>query len=417
MKSRHVWMLLGLIGVLSMTGCADKTEELTQNVNTHITIDYEEPKPNSLENFGYSLFEENMDAENPVLSPVSAYLALSMAGAGAEGNTRQEFVQVLGEDMLPVADDLMNCLPTEQKSEFGQLSLSVANSAWLDETLEAGDEWLATVKDVYDAEAFRASLSSVGTMNDMNTWISKKTNGLIEKLLSEPLSEDAKMALINTLYFKGNWQKSFTAAQKEPFTKADGTTVEADMMHIYQENFEYVKNDLTRGVLMRYKTIEDASKQYAMLALLPQGDKSVREMYAQMTQDAEWLHKLLAEKEGISVNLAFPKFEVSYERKLNDSLINMGLQDAFDAGKADFTSIGKNDSLYISLVIQKAVVKTDELGTEAAAVTAMIAETAMIYADTPVDVYFDRPFLYMIVDMNKEIPLFIGIMDDPTCKS
>lgn len=119
------------------------------------------------------------------------------------------------------------------------------------------------------------------------------------------------------------------------------------------------------------------------------------------------------------INLRLPKFEISFDRTLNDILADMGLRSAFDPDSADFTGIGVPQSgnpLYIDLVRQKAVIRVDEEGTEAAAVTmvAMNDLCAPLEEQTPIDVFFDEPFLYMIVEDESGVPLFMGIVDDPS---
>ena len=126
---------------------------------------------------------------------------------------------------------------------------------------------------------------------------------------------------------------------------------------------------------------------------------------------------MLKNKMTSLVNIKLPKFEISFEDSLNDSLMNMGLVDGFDPEKADFSLMGKNvsgNNLYISLVKQKAKIIVDEEGTEAAAATeVMMAEACALFPEEPIDVYFDEPFLYIIMDMDREIPLFMGILDNP----
>ena len=120
-----------------------------------------------------------------------------------------------------------------------------------------------------------------------------------------------------------------------------------------------------------------------------------------------------------NIKLKIPKFEVEFDKKINETLQNMGLRLAFDDTKADFTGIGYTENglpLYISLVRQKAVVKLDEEGTEAAAVTMVVMNecTSAMPVEQPIEVFFDEPFLYMIMDKESRTPLFIGVMDDPS---
>ena len=142
----------------------------------------------------------------------------------------------------------------------------------------------------------------------------------------------------------------------------------------------------------------------------------VRELQRQLTPGA--LAELLESENRELCNLRLPKYEVSFDRELNDSLQAMGLVRAFDDERADFSGLEKTEqgsSLYLSLVKQKAVFRVDEKGTEAAAVTmAVMDRCAAIIGPQPRELYFDRPFVYMILDMETQVPLFVGIMDDPS---
>ena len=135
--------------------------------------------------------------------------------------------------------------------------------------------------------------------------------------------------------------------------------------------------------------------------------------------DMEQIGAMVDAGQEISVDLWLPKFEVTFDKELNEDLKEMGFSSAFDENLADFTGIGLTDNglpLYISLVRQKAVFIVDEEGTEAAAVTevAMDECAAVENPVLPKEVHFDHPFLYMILDKEADMPLFMGIMDDPS---
>lgn len=385
-----------------------QTRNLTEQNQMEICIDYSITGYNALQEFGYKLFAQNMEEENPVLSPTSAYLALALAGAGAAGDTREEFVEVLG-DLECIPSDLMLNLPREKEG----MTISLANSAWVDDRMIPKEEWLAWADCVYQSEVFQTKLSTETAMKDMNTWIDKQTKGLISELLKQPLDEDARLALFNTIYFKGDWRKEFSGdhTRELDFTLADGSVEQVEMMQMLNEELRYVKNDLAEGVILPY-----SDDSMAFVALKPFENMTVREMYEQLsvTDISDFL-----QKQGTTLcNLRLPKFEVEFDRKLNDSLKNMGLELAFIDGVADFSDLGSTDTgegVYINLVHQKAKVIVDETGTEAAAVTTVIMNkcTAVMDPQMPIDIYFDEPFLYMIMDTEREIPLFIGIMDAP----
>ena len=366
--------------------------------------------------FSHRMLLENLNETNPVLSPVSAYLALGMVGLGARQDTLEELEDVMGQSFAETNAGLMQAIPNWMRKPEDEKHepLVVANSVWVDDTMHPEEAWLEKVNDIFAAEVYRGVLSGEGTKRDINKWIEKKTNSLIKEFLSEPLDIETKLALFNTIYFKGKWTSDFEKnnTYQEDFTTTDGQVKKVDMMHDYSRYEFYVKNDKLDGVVMDYQ-----NGSMAMVMLKPTAGQTVREMYESLTYE-EW-NALLDTDNTTCINLKLPKFEVEFDKKLNETLQNMGIKLAFDERYADFTGLGRTDNgmpLYISLVRQKAVVKLDEEGTEAAAVTMVAmkecASAAMV--EKPIEVFFDEPFLYMIVDMESRTPLFIGVMDDPS---
>lgn len=376
----------------------------------------------SLRAFSYELFAQNIDDENPVLSPLSAYIALSMAAAGAEGDTLAEIDEVLGLYRESISLEFMKKLSSEDEI----LTLNVANSAWLDDMLTAEDSWLQVLDAYFQAEGYQVDLASPAAMLAMNQWIEEKTNGLIREFLSEPLSDQAVFALINAVYMHAKWVNAFEehATFPCPFTLADQTTIQTDMMH-QTAYFDYFHDERMEGVILPYR-----NTSLAFVAVKPTAGQTVRQLYEEACLPAQSgedngcrLQELIKDQaESAYVHLSLPKFEVSFDRELSDALIDMGLSHAFDPALADFGGIGsiKDENstgmnrIFISLVRQKAVVKVDEEGTEAAAVTMVVAETTEMIEPEPVLVTFDEPFLYLIVDMETQVPLFVGIIDDPS---
>jgi len=232
--------------------------------------------------------------------------------------------------------------------------------------------------------------------------------------LEEPLDEDARMALFNTVYFYGEWHQKFKESNTYPdtFIKEDGQEVQVDMMHDYQCYRQYVAGDDFDGVILPYR-----DGDMAFVALKPTAGQPVRELYENLTEEV--FQDIMSVEETTYMNLKLPKLEVTFDTVLNEKLQNMGIESAFDENLADFSALGRcSDGLgvYISLVRQKAVMKLDEEGTEAAAVTMVVLEeesAAVERQEKPLEVFFDEPFLYMIVNTAEEVPLFMGIMDQP----
>ncbi len=363
----------------------------------------------ALQQFSYELMLENINEVNPVLSPVSAYLALGMAGMGAGGETRQEFMDVMGSNMPAVSEKLMSKYPQEQEG----LALTIANSAWVDQQLTPKQQWLSDMQEIFKGECYRGVLSDEALMKQINSWCSENTRGLVAKMLDQPLEPETKLAILDAVYFKGDWMNPFEAmaTAERPFTREDGTELQVETMSKSNANLEYIHSDLGEGVVLPYQ-----GDDFAYVAILPSEDTDARELYRQLTP--ETLAELLESKNTELCNLRLPKYEISFDRKLNDSLMAMGLERAFDGKLADLSGLGDTEqggSLYIGLVQQKAVFRVDEEGTEAAAVTMVVTnEACAIEVQEPRRLYFDRPFVYMILDLESQVPLFVGILDDPS---
>lgn len=423
--------LVALLLVCSMlTACGGGSRMLVppeieptgQSVSSEPLVSGNEPEPlevtdeDAVWEFSHRMLQENLNESNPVLSPASAYLALGMVGLGAKADTLAEFERTMGQEFAATAGGLMQAIPNwmQAKEDEEIMPLSVANSVWVDDTMHPEEAWLSKVNDLFTAEVYQGVLSSEATKRDINKWVEKKTNSLIKEFLSEPLDTEAKLALFNTIYFKGDWVSEFEKndTYKEEFTTTSGDVKTVEMMHDYGRYEFYVKNDNMDGVVMDYR-----NGNMAMVMLKPTAGQTVREMYENLTY--EELTALLDSGKVQNINLKLPKFEVEFDKELNETLQNMGIKLAFDSEQADFTGIGFTDNglpLYISLVRQKAVVKLDEEGTEAAAVTMVVMNecASAEFVGKPIEVFFDEPFLYMIMDMESRTPLFMGVMDDPS---
>lgn len=367
--------------------------------------------------FSYRFFQENMEEENPVLSPVSAYVALSMAGLGAQENTKEEFTSVLGDyaDITAICDSFMTTLPTSSENT----TVSLANSAWINDHFIVYDSWLADIDAVMHSEVFHTNLSDPMIVENVNDWVKRNTNRLIETMTDRPFDANTSLVLFNTVYFKAKWESSFDmeAVYEDAFYPEAGNELRTQIMH-KEGTMKYIANDFAEGVILPYRAVQDTDGNFAFVALKPiDADQTVRDVCKKLTDTV--IGDMIANQQMMRVNLKLPKYEISFDRELNQSLVNMGLQSAFDAASANFNGIGESslgqseNDLYIDLVRQKAKIIVDEEGTEAAAATGIIMRMNAAGPVEAKDVWFDRPFLYLIMDMDKEIPLFIGIFDNP----
>lgn len=386
-----------------------KNQTVTQKKkNPQESTDHQTEKP--VMQFGYQLLGQYLKKENqknPVLSPVSAYLVLSLAGNGAKGETKKEFQNVLGRDMLSVSKELTDILRDGREG----IQLTSANSVWMDGQFTPKKKWLDTAKGQFQADVFQRNLSTEAVKDEINQWVSDRTSQKIPKLLDKKLEKDMRLALLNALYFHADWKQPFYAEMtvEQPFLLDNGNTVKTEMMNASIRNCGYLKDGKSEGVVLPYK-----DGRFAFVAVKPVGKESIREWYASYT--AESLASFIQSGTNKEADVSLPKFTARCKMDLKNGLKKTGLKRVFDVKKADLTLLGSSKdrgNLYLSMILQEAVISVAEKGTEAAAATmgGIAAGTALI-VDKP-QVRFDRSFLYAVMDMETGVPLFMGIADQP----
>lgn len=396
------------LALLLLTGCGGGAapQSLTADRETR-TPDLQPIAENQVEvlsSFSLDLLRENWTGENILVSPLSVLSALGMTANGAGGGTLAQMEAVLG---LPV-EELNETLAvwTAGLPKEKDCRVDLANSLWLrdDGSFQPDPDFLQTVADWYGAEVFPAAFDG-GTLRDINGWVNSSTHGMIPEIIRE-IPEDAVLYLINALALEAEWETAYRESQiqiERVFTTEDGQDQPATLM--YSSEWHYLKDDHAQGFLKPYR-----GGRWAFAALLPEAGMKLEEYAASLT--GKRLHEILTGAQETAVKAAIPKFTSEYSVELSDSLKAMGITDAFDWKTADFAAIGSSPSgpLYISRVLHKTFISVDENGTEAAAVTAV--EMPAGGADpTPAvvpTVYLDRPFLYLLVDLETNLPAFIG---------
>jgi serpin B len=371
--------------------------------------------------FGQRLFPLVVDASespNPVYSPASIFFALAMTGEGARGQTERQFAEVLGIDRAAANARAAELIAAwsgyngAQGNASGQAPLlTVADSLWFDPNDFAVEPaFEANARENYAAQVKNVSFADPATVGEINQWISDHTNKLIPKLVDQ-LDPDTVIALVNALYLKASWAEPFSQAltAKGDFTLASGEVVQADMMHGQiksQDQAAYIQSpDGSLGAVLPY-----AASSLAMVAVMPAGGIDSLEW------DGAQLQAWLAQRVPSSqLTVALPKWEAdSGPVDLIPVLRTLGLVDPFDPKIADLSGIGPG-GVCVSDALHQAVVKVDEAGTEAAAATVVGGETTSYVAPTnPFTVEFNRPFVYVIVDLETAVPLFFGAVTDPT---
>jgi len=370
--------------------------------------------------FAFDLLRELVmasDSRNVFISPLSASMALGMTMNGADGETWAQMRDALGFAGMEEAEinrayrDLIALLlGLDSRVQFG-----IANGIWADRQVSLLPDYLSRVRTHFDAEVRTVDFDDPGTMDGINRWVSNATDGRIDPML-ESIHPDILMYLINAVYFKGDWRSQFRKSRTAPapFTLADGTTRDVDMMAGevgYRVRMGQTAQS-AMGVELPY-----ARDAFAAVAILPPAGQPIREFVDGLDAAAwaEWMatfdEQAGAEdtsRDGMLVR--FPRFEIEWGDSLIAPLRALGMTDAFDERIADFSRMTGGRDLFIGEAFQKTFLRVDEEGTEAAAATAV----GMMPTSMPPSISFDRPFLFAIRERLSGTILFIGVIGDPT---
>lgn len=352
--------------------------------------------------------------KNLVYSPYSLYQALTMVYAGAAGETANQFEQALAlYAKNPDVHRLMNAmnLALTQQNEYleeeEQSVLEIANALWVQEDVELLQSYLDLLSENYATGLRSLDFADAQKAADLiNQWAAKATNEKIKDIADPKMfSFSTILALTNAVYFKGAWAQQFeeSATRNEDFRLLNGSVIRIPTMHT-SGTFPVRVDEHYQVVQMPYE-----GSNIVMDLIMPL-DGDWDDFMEELTD--ETFQAYLSDLNGQDVNLSLPKFKIETPRmNLIEPMRSLGLVDVFDAN-ANLSGINGDDNLFLSTLVQKAYIDVNENGTEAAAVTiAVIMEEGSAMA--PIEIRFDRPFLFVIRDTKTDTILFIGQLLQP----
>lgn len=355
--------------------------------------------------FAFSLFRQlnvaSAKDSNVFASPLSASMSLGMAMTGASSSTYSQMRATLGFGTLSETEvsDSYKSMISLLRGLDASVDFRIANSVWFRNTFTFNQSFLDATKNAFDAQVSALDFNNPSAKTTINDWVNTATNAKIPSIIDK-ISSDNVMFLINAIYFKGDWRDRFKATET-----ADGTfhAVSGDQtarfMHRnvstpYRATADYEAADLLYG-----------SSAFSMTVVLPRAGKSIDAVAASL-ESGTWA-STTSGMSGVLVDLSFPRVKLTWERKLNDDLIALGMRDAFSDGIADFTRMSPaGHQLVISEVKQKTFVDINEDGTEAAAVTS--TGISVTSAPLTVTMKVDRPYLIVMRERYSGTILFMG---------
>ena len=346
------------------------------------------------------------EGENRLLSPASILCVLGMVLSGARGETRSQMESALGVSGETLNAFLGPWLAALAAEDDG--ALRAANGIWFTDRgdFRVSEEFLNLNRTCYGAGLEQCALDAAAAAR-INAFVYDNTRGMIEKII-DGLPAEAVMVLVNALAFEAEWETPYREDEVRPgvFHPETGEAQEAEFLHHTER--VYLSDEDTTGFLKYYE-----GRKYAFAALLPAEGMKLEDYVSSLT--GEKLSALLTGAEWTSVETMTPKFETDYAVSLGETLQALGMRDAFDGARADFSGLGHCDgeeNIYISQVLHKTFLKLDEKGTRAGAATAAVIYATSALTASPPQVILDRPFVYLLIDTETNLPLFIGIVSD-----
>jgi serpin B len=330
-------------------------------------------------------------------------MLLGMVLNGADGRTYEQVREVLAFGSLSQEEinqgyaDLTRLLLELDPG----VTIDLGNSIWSRQGFPVQPGFLERVRTRFGAEAETVDFANPATLGRINQWASDATRGRIETIFDQ-LPGSVVMVLLNALYFKADWTQRFDRARTEraPFTRPDGSAVGADFMYLEDE----LRSSQIDGATVL--ELPYAGGAYTMVVVVPGPGSTAEALLRALTPERwqSWMDGLAP----APIVVRLPRFELEWEKRLNEPLQALGMTDAFDGGLADFRRLTPGGGVWLDLVKQKSYVKVDEEGTEAAAVTG-----AVVVESAPVEVRADRPFLFAIRERLSGTLLFFGLVNDP----
>lgn len=350
-------------------------------------------------------------AENRTCSPLNICMALAILAEATDGDSRAQILELLGSKDLESLRELAGALWRRCYRDDGVVSSVLANSLWLSDKLRYNPDVVSSLAENYYVGVFNGKMGSDKLNAALRDWVGEQTGGLLSKQAAG-LETDPKTALVlaSAVYFRAGWTVEFSDSRTEPqtFHAADGD-VECDFMHISEDGTFYTGDNFSAYG----KPLGNGGR---MWFLLPAWGSSPEQIIVEEATLDFLLSggRAAALRTDLTVNLALPKFDVSTQLELSNTLAGLGVTDVFDPDMADFSPLNYEGSeLFLDKAEHAARVTVDEQGVTGSAYTVMTPVPADIPPETEdVDFVLEFPFVFAITSPDG-LPLFVGIVNQP----
>lgn len=348
-------------------------------------------------------------SENTVYSPANLYMSLAMLAEATDGESREQILALLGKENIEEVREMAEALWTLSYEPGEKGTTLLANSMWFrsDYTPLLREATMKTLAETYKVSAYSGRFTDEAYVNAMKDWVHEYTNGFLKDLaLDWELDCNSAVQILSTVYFKDGWENIFTETRNMTFYP----TEESDGIVC-----EFLASDNDRVTAYGGEKFTAIEKPFAcggnMLFVLPDRGYTTDDLLC----DEEFLN-FIAEpasfenKSRTARDIRIPKFDISAERGIEESIKNLGITDIFDEHKANFTPLARDKNPGITEINHGVRVRIDENGCEAAGYTQIGLGDGIAI---PKLIKFDRPFIFAVFT-EEGIPLFTGIVNNPT---
>lgn len=369
-------------------------------------------------NFLKTVNDVDKSGKSFIYSPLSITYVLGMVNDAAVGETEKELEQTLGfhEGGIQAVNDYCKKLIEGLPKVDPKVTLNIANAIFVNQKYTLKDQFLQDMQTYYDAKAEALDFKAPETLDHINGWCKEKTNDMIPTILDnvDPLMVSY---LLNAIYFKAEWASKFDPknTREETFTTESGST-KLPLMH-QNVLIQYAKNSIYSSVSIPY-----GNGEWNMIVMLPEEGKTTDDIISNLASYGLTMYGFCSTMgdtfQPYEVDLKLPRFETSsdtndlnIERGLVGLMKKMGINLAFDDALATIPNMCELP-LYIAMMRQKAKIKVNEEGSEAAAVT-VVGVAAESLGSGPIEYpkatfHANRPFVYVIREASSGVILFVG---------
>uniref|UniRef100_A0A8C1R3F8 Leukocyte elastase inhibitor n=1 Tax=Cyprinus carpio TaxID=7962 RepID=A0A8C1R3F8_CYPCA len=373
--------------------------------------------------FSLSLFQkisEGQASANVFYSPLSISAALSMLSLGAGGNTASQILYLTETLHFPEAEGEIHAGFTKLLSEINRAgapyALSLASRLYGEQSYTFIQKFLSDTKRLYEAELETVDFSNNADAArvNINTWVEKQTHEKIKDLLAEgDVDSLTRLVLVNAIYFKGSWERKF----REEHTREQQFKINKNESKPVQMMSQKAKFPLAfiPDVNCQILELPYAGKDLSMLIMLPNtmedNTTGLQKLESALTYEnfVEWTRPDMMDL--LEVEVSLPRFRMEETYDMKALLVSLGMVDAFDSQRADFSGLSPNNDLVLSKVVHKSFVEVNEEGTEAAAATGAVMMMRCLMR--PERFNADHPFLFFIRHNPSKSVLFYGRVCSP----